>query len=211
MKRSFGVLISGSGTNLQALIDASQRDDYPGRLSVVISNRADVMGLQRAQRAGINAMCIDHRGKTRKIFETELIAALQDHDVELVALAGFMRLLTPFFLDAFDGQVVNIHPALSPSFPGIHGQQQAFEYGVRISGATVHFVDAGTDTGPIICQGAVPVYADDDHNTMKERILRMEHRLYPHALRLALSGDLVVQGRRVLLPREESGWMWQES
>ena len=203
----FGVLLSGSGTNLQALLDAAAQPDFPGRPAVVISNRRDAYGLERARQAGVPAVWIPHRGKDREEFDAELVATLRAHAVEWVALAGFMRLVTPTFLDAFPQRVINIHPALLPAFPGVDGQGQAHAYGVRIAGATVHFVDGGTDTGPIILQGAVPVLPDDTRDTLQARILKVEHQLYPRALALALSGQLSLEGRHVRLPAGVPGWI----
>lgn len=202
-----GVLVSGSGTNLQALLRA-QGDDF--HVAVVVSNRLDVLALERARLAGVPATVVPHRGRSRVEFEDALRATLAEHGVQWVALAGFLRVLTARFLDAFPGRVLNMHPALLPSFPGLHGQEQAWQYGVRIAGATVHLVDAGTDTGPIIAQGAVPVLADDDLQTLRERILVVEHRLYPMALRWAVQGRLRVEGRRVHvdLPPGEQTWVW---
>lgn len=201
------VLISGSGTNLQALIDACASDDFPATIAVVVSNRRDAFGLERARQAGIPAVWIPHRGKARAEFDGELVASLQAHGVEWVCLAGFMRIVTEVLLGAFPGRVLNIHPALLPAFPGTHGQAQALGGGVRIAGATVHFVDGGTDTGPIVAQGAVPVLPEDDEDALKQRILRVEHRLYPQVLRQAAEGRLRVEGRTVhvdLAPGETS-------
>jgi phosphoribosylglycinamide formyltransferase-1 len=193
------VLISGSGTNLQALLDACAAPSFPARVAVVISNRRDAFGLERARAAGVPAVWIPHRGKTRGAFDAELVAALQGHGVEWVCLAGFMRIVTPVFLGAFPQRVLNIHPALLPAFPGIQAQAQALAAGVKVAGATVHFVDAGTDTGPIIAQGAVPVRDDDDEDALKARILAVEHELYPRALRQAVEGRLRIDGRRVVV------------
>ena len=154
MTGRIGVLISGSGTNLQALIDAFAHDDTV-EVAVVISNKADAYGLERASTAGIPTVVIDHRGKSRRSFDAELVDALRSHRVSWVALAGFMRIITPVFLDAFPGRVINIHPSLLPAFPGVNAQQQAYDAGVAVTGATVHFVDAGMDTGPVIAQGEV--------------------------------------------------------
>ncbi|MDG1483275.1 MAG: phosphoribosylglycinamide formyltransferase [Myxococcota bacterium] len=208
MRQPVAVLISGSGTNLQALIDAASAPDYPAEIRVVISNRRDAFGLQRARDAGIEALWIPHRGRSRAAFEAELLEALSERSVSWVALAGFMRLLSEAFLSAYAGRILNIHPALLPAFPGVRGARQAVEYGVRIAGATVHFVDAGTDTGPIILQGAVPVLPDDDDDTLAARILTIEHQLYPRALALATSGQLRIEGRRVGLPDGEPGLLW---
>jgi len=187
-----GVLLSGSGTNLQALIDAGLE------LSVVISNRPKAYGLERARAAGVPAVHIGHRKfASRELFEEALTATLREHGVEWVACAGFMRILTPSFLNAWSQRVLNIHPALLPAFPGVDGQGQAHAYGVRIAGATVHFVDAGTDTGPIVAQAAVPVLPEDDREALQQRILAKEHRLYPMCLRMAVEGRLRIDGRRV--------------
>ncbi|MEL6349290.1 MAG: phosphoribosylglycinamide formyltransferase [Myxococcota bacterium] len=204
----FGVLISGSGTNLQALIDAAASPDYPGRLAVVVSNRRDALGLERARSAGIPARWIPHRKKAREDFEREVLDVLDEHDVEWVALAGFMRMLTPTFLDAFPGRLLNIHPSLLPAFPGLNGPRQALERGVRIAGATVHFVIPEMDAGPILLQGAVPVLDGDTEADLKERILSVEHRIYPRALALALSGQAQLEGQRVRLPDDQPGWLW---
>jgi phosphoribosylglycinamide formyltransferase-1 len=204
------VLISGSGTNLQALLDAAAAPDWPGRIALVISNRRDAFGLERARAAGVPALWIPHRGKSKEEFETELLAALDEHGVQWVALAGFMRLLSGRFLSHFPNRVLNIHPALLPAFPGLHAPEQALEAGVRVSGATVHLVDEGTDTGPIICQGAVPVLPGDDLDSLKARILTLEHQLYPLALRWAVEGRLQVKRGRIDLDLTEGerAWLW---
>lgn len=194
-----GVLISGSGTNLGALIAATAHD-HPARIAVVISNRADAGGLDRARAAGIPAEVLSHRGfPDRAAYDAQLVARLQSHGVRWVCLAGFMRIVTPTLIDAFDGRVLNIHPALLPAFPGLHAQAQALAYGVRVTGATVHLVDAGTDTGPIVAQQAVPVLPDDDEASLSARVLTAEHRLYPEALRWAVEGRLLVDGRRCVV------------
>ncbi len=209
MNTPVGVLLSGSGTNLQALLDAAA-EGTSFRIAVVISNRRDAHGLERARQAGVPAVWIPHRGKEREAHEAELVAALREHGAEWVALAGYMRLLKTTLLAAFPQRVLNIHPALLPSFPGTHGQRQAFEYGVRIAGCTLHFVDHGTDTGPIIAQGAVPVLPDDDEDALKARILGLEHELYPRVLRWAVEGRLRIDGRRVHvdLPEGEEAFVW---
>lgn len=193
-----GVLISGSGTNLQALIDAFA-DEAGIEIAVVISNKADAYGLERAARAGIPTAVVDHRGKNRRTFDAELVEVLRLHRVSWVALAGFMRIITPVFLDAFPGRVINIHPSLLPAFPGINAQQQAFDAGVEVTGATVHFVDAGMDTGPIIAQGAVPRHDDDSSDDLKARILEMEHRLFPMVMRMASEGRLSVDDGKAVV------------
>ena len=201
MSLKVGVLISGSGTNLQAILDAAATDDLGGaRVVVVVSNRPDAYGLERARKAGVPAVIVDHEAFAgREPFEEAIIEVLRKHEVELVALAGFMRLLTPRFLRSFPERVVNIHPALLPSFPGTHAQKQAFDYGVRITGCTVHFVDDGTDSGPVIAQAAVPVLPGDTEETLAARILKEEHRIYPHVLRLIATGRVTRTGRRVVV------------
>jgi phosphoribosylglycinamide formyltransferase-1 len=190
------VLISGSGTNLQALIDAAGTS-AGFRVALVVSNKRDAYGLERARAAGIPAEWLPARkGEPREAYDAALVDLLRANGVEWVCMAGFMRLVTPVLLDAFPWRVLNIHPALLPAFPGLHAQQQAFDAGVRITGATVHLVDGGMDTGPIVAQGAVPVMPSDSVDTLQQRILRMEHRLYPLVLRWAASGRLsVVDGR----------------
>jgi phosphoribosylglycinamide formyltransferase 1 len=199
MSLNVGVLISGSGTNLQAILDAAASGDLAGaRVVVVISNQAEARGLERARAAGVPAVLVDHKASAdREAFEDALLDVLRRYGVELVALAGFMRLLTPRFLRQFPDHVVNIHPALLPSFPGTHAQRQAFDYGVRITGCTVHFVDEGTDTGPVIAQAAVPVLPGDTAETLAARILVEEHRIYPHVLRLFAAGRISRTGRHV--------------
>ena len=195
-----GVLISGSGTNLQAIIDAILRGDLKAEIRLVISNRADAQGLERARRHGIETTVFDHRKvPSRENFDRALVAALRDRSVELVALAGFMRLLSPVMLDAFPGRVMNIHNSLLPSFPGIHGPKDAIEYGVKIAGCTVFFVTPGVDVGPVIVQAAVPVLPGDDEEHLAARILQQEHRIFPHAIALFQQGRLEIQGRRVIV------------
>ena len=195
-----GVLISGSGTNLQAIIDAIVRGDLKAEIRLVISNRADAQGLERARRHGIQTMVIDHRKfASREDFDRAILAALVDRSVELVALAGFMRLLSPVMLEAFPGRIMNIHNSLLPSFPGIHGPKDAIEYGVKIAGCTVFFVTAGVDVGPVIVQAAVPVLPGDDEQRLAARILLQEHRIFPHAIALFQEGRLEIQGRRVII------------
>ena len=195
-----GVLISGSGTNLQAIIDAILRGDLKAEIRLVISNRADAQGLERARRHGIETMVIDHRKfASREDFDRAILAALLDRSVELVALAGFMRLLSPVMLEAFPGRIMNIHNSLLPSFPGIHGPKDAIEYGVKIAGCTVFFVTAGVDAGPVIVQAAVPVLPGDDEQRLAARILLQEHRIFPHAIALFQQGRLEIQGRRVII------------
>jgi phosphoribosylglycinamide formyltransferase-1 len=197
-----GVLISGRGSNLQALIDAARRGELGGEVAVVVSNVGTAPGLERARQAGIPAVFRDHRGKKREDFDAELVEIMRAHHVDLVCLAGFMRLLSPVFVHAFPGRVVNIHPALLPAFPGLEAQRQAWEHGVKVSGATVHLVDEGLDSGPIVAQEAVSVLSADTPETLAARILEVEHRLYPRAVRLLLEGRCRVEGRRVIVEGE---------
>ena len=193
MSARFAVLVSGSGTNLQALLEAAEQASF--EICLVVSNREDAYGLERARQAGIKAVHVPHKGKTRQAFDAELVELLNTHDVDWILLAGFMRILSPVFLDAFPHRVVNIHPSLLPSFPGINAQKQAFDAGVRIAGATVHFVDAGMDTGPIIAQGAVAVHESDDEESLRQRILSVEHRIFPMVMQwLAEDRVSVVNG-----------------
>lgn len=196
-----GVLASGSGTNLQSLIDRAAKGELgPARLVVVGVNVPDCAALARAKAAALPTFVIDHRDfKTRAAFDQALLESLRAHQVDLLVLAGFMRMLGEELLAAFPQRVVNIHPALLPAFPGTHGQRQAFDYGVKIAGCTVHFVDAGVDTGPIIAQAAVPVYEDDDAAGLRSRILAEEHRLLPAVVRAIAERRVVLEGRRVRL------------
>lgn len=196
MKR-VGVLISGRGSNLQALIDAQKGGRLGGELAVVISNVAGAAGLERARAAGIPTVLSDHRGRPREAHDGDLIQHLQEQRVDLVCLAGYMRLLSPTFIRTFSGRILNVHPSLLPSFPGLDAQRQAWEYGVKVSGATVHLVDDGLDSGPIVMQEAVPVLETDDVEALSARILEAEHRLYPRAVALLLSGSYRIAGRRV--------------
>jgi phosphoribosylglycinamide formyltransferase-1 len=191
-----GVLISGRGSNLQALIDAAADPTYPAEITVVISNRADAAGLERAAIAGIPHLAIAH--PSREAFAAAADAALRQHGVGLVVLAGYMRILDTGFVEAWRDRLVNIHPSLLPAFPGLHPQRQALAAGVKFSGCTVHFVRAEIDTGPIIAQAAVPVHDGDDEERLAVRILEAEHRLYPMAVRLFAEGRLRIEGNRVM-------------
>jgi phosphoribosylglycinamide formyltransferase-1 len=192
-----GVLISGRGSNLQALIDAQQRGELAGgRIGVVFSNVAEAPGLARARKAGIPVAFLDHRGRAREDFDRDVAAILGSHGVDLVCLAGYMRLLSPVFLSAFPGRILNVHPALLPAFPGVKAQRQALEHGVKVSGATVHLVDENLDAGPIVAQEAVAVLPRDTEETLSARILDAEHRIYPRAVRAMLEGRVTVDGRR---------------
>jgi len=198
-----GVLISGTGTNLQAIIDRIAAGTLDCRIAVVVSNRADAAGLDRARRAGLATRVIDHRAFSgREEFDAAVVAALRAAGVDLVVLAGFDRLVTRVLLDAFPGRIMNVHPALLPAFKGLHAQRQALDYGVRVTGATVHFVDEHPDHGPIILQGAVVVAPDDTAETLAQRILEVEHTIYPAAIQLFAEGRLAVEGRRVRIAGE---------
>ena len=195
-----GVLVSGNGTNLQALIEAARAPDYPAAIALVLSNNPAAYALERARQALIPAGIVDQaRFPLREHLEQALLDGLRQHDVQLLCLAGFMRILSPAFLSSFGGPVLNIHPALLPSFPGLHAPRQALEHGVKISGCTVHLVDTGTDTGPIIIQAAVPVLPGDDEASLAARILREEHRIYPLAVRWVAEEAITLRGRVVQL------------
>lgn len=192
-----GVLISGRGSNLQSIIDAVGRGELDARIAVVISNRSDAAGLVRAREAGIDAVHLDaKRHADRLSYDRAVVDSLRQHGVDLVCLAGFMRLIGPPLLDAFPERILNIHPSLLPAFPGLEAQRQALDHGVRVSGATVHLVTAELDGGPIVLQGAVPVLDTDTVDSLSARILVEEHRLYPDAIRLVLDGGWRVESRR---------------
>ncbi len=195
-----GVLISGSGTNLQAIIDAIEAGSLDAKIQLVLSNKADAFGLARARKHGIRTEVLNHKDyPTREAYDQAVVELLHAQDVELVVLAGFMRLLSPLFVKAYSNRIMNIHPALLPSFPGLHVQKKAVDHGVRFSGCTVHFVNEECDEGPIIIQAVVPVFPDDTDETLAARILKQEHRIYPRAIQLYAQGRLRVSGRRVLV------------
>ena len=195
-----GILISGRGSNLQAIIDAIASGELVASIAIVISNRADAGGLARAELADIPTLVMPHKAyPDRATYDRALAAALKARGVELVCLAGFMRLLGPAFIDEFPNAVLNIHPSLLPAFPGMDAQQQAFDHGVKIAGATVHIVTAELDAGPIVCQAAVPVLDADTAETLSARILEAEHRLYPEGIRRLANGQWRLVGRRVVL------------
>lgn len=197
MNRRLGVLISGRGTNLQALIDAIRNAELNAEIAVVISNKPDASGLGRAQAAGIETLCIDHRDyASRELHDRAVVNALQERQVGLVCLAGYMRLVGAPLLDAFPNAILNIHPSLLPSFPGTDAQRQALDYGVKVSGVTVHLVTAELDGGPIVLQRTVPVMRGDTPDTLAARILIEEHQAYPAAVRIVLAGGWQVDGRR---------------
>ena len=194
-----GILISGRGSNMLALSDAVREGRVPGaEIVVVISDHADAAGLKRAAERGLETRAIERRGRTRVEHDAEIIEALRERDVELVCLAGYMRLLSPQFIEAFRGRILNIHPSLLPSFPGLEAQRQALHYGVKWTGCTVHFVDETLDGGPIIAQSVVPVHDNDTVETLSARILVEEHRLYAEALAGLVQGRYEIAGRRVV-------------
>jgi phosphoribosylglycinamide formyltransferase-1 len=198
MNRNLGILISGRGSNLQAIIAAIAAGTLDARIALVISNRADAGGLDRARSAGIETLYLSHRAfPSREAYDSALVDELRARGVGLVCLAGFMRLLSPVFIEAFPNAVLNVHPALLPAFPGVEAQRQAWAHGVKVSGATVHLVNRDLDAGPIVLQRAVPVLEDDTPDSLSARILEVEHQLYPEAIRLLLSGRWQLDGRRV--------------
>jgi phosphoribosylglycinamide formyltransferase-1 len=204
-KKRLGVLISGSGSNLQALIDACAAPDFPAEIALVISNKADAFGLERAQNAGITTKVLNHRDYADRVaFDRALTASLQDAGVDLVCLAGFLRLVTPEFVETWHNRLINIHPSLLPSFKGLHAPAQALAAGVKIAGCTVHFVRAEMDSGPIIAQAAVPVLANDTADTLAARILTQEHLLYPLAVQLWAEGKLVWEEDRLVNVAQQS-------
>lgn len=195
-----GVLASGSGSNLQAIIDSIDSGYLPCEMAVVVSDNPDAYALKRAERHGIPARVVLPKSfPGREAFDAEVARTLKESGVDLVVLAGFMRIVTGALINEFPMKVINIHPALLPSFPGLHVQQKAIEYGVKFSGCTVHFVDEGVDTGPIIIQAVVPIHNDDTEKTLSSRILKEEHSIYPYAIKLLAEGRVEVKGRRVLV------------
>ena len=199
MKKRIAILISGRGSNMVALADAISAGKVPNaEVAIVVSDKGAAAGLQLAQQRGLETAVVERRGRTREEHERDIIAILESREVDLVCLAGYMRLLSPCFIDAFRGRMLNIHPSLLPSFPGLDAQRQAIEHGVKVSGCTVHFVDDTLDGGPIIAQRVVPVLADDTEETLSVRILEQEHQLYTDALRIVVEGKYEVSGRRVL-------------
>lgn len=197
-RRTLAVLVSGSGSNLQALLEACKDDAFPARVSVVLANVDGILALERARAAGVPTVVVPHQGYTgRAAYDAALVAALAPHRPDIGCLAGFMRLVGGDFLRSFPLGVLNIHPSLLPSFPGLHAVQQALVHGARVTGCTVHLVDEGTDSGPIVAQAAVPVLETDTEATLAARIQHEEHRVYPLAVRLLASGALVRAGRRV--------------
>ena len=204
MTKRIGVLLSGRGSNFEALADSVVAGRIPdAEIAIVISNKPDAHGLERAKARGINARAIPSKGLQREEYDRQVVAVLVEHKVDLICLAGYMRLLSPYFVAAFPQRILNIHPSLLPSFPGLESQKQALEYGVKFAGCTVHFVDENLDAGPIILQATVPVCDGDDEHALSDRILREEHRLYTEAVKIILSGNYKIVGRRVLSPQKQ--------
>ncbi len=199
-KLKVAVLASGSGTNLQSIIDQTVAGRIAAEIVLVISNNPDAGALERAAQAGIPTACINHREfGSRQNFDQKVVRALQEAGTELVVLAGFMRIISDVFLAAFPQRIINIHPSLLPAFPGLHVQQKAIDYGARFSGCTVHIVDGGVDSGPIVIQAVVPVSSDDTEETLAARILKQEHKIYPQAIQWFAEGRICIEGRRVII------------
>ena len=199
MNKRIGVLLSGRGSNFEALAQSVSKQHIPNaKIVIVISNKPDAAGLERARALGIPSLAIASKGLEREAFDRKVVAALQEQNVDLICLAGYMRLLSPFFIAAFPQRILNIHPSLLPSFPGLESQRQALDYGVKFAGCTVHFVDENLDAGPIVLQAAVPVFDQDDEHALSERILKEEHRIYTEAVKIVLEGKYSIVGRRVI-------------
>lgn len=197
-----GVLASGRGSNLQSIMDAISSGQIKAKIGVVITDKPQAKALERAKEAGILAVCVDRTQYTAKEdFETALVTELRKYQVDLVILAGFMRILSPLFVQAYKDKIMNIHPSLLPAFAGAHAHRDVLAYGAKVSGCTIHFVDEGMDSGPIILQDAVPVYDDDTEDTLAARIIKVEHVLYPKAIALYLDGKLTVSGRHVIIKK----------
>jgi phosphoribosylglycinamide formyltransferase-1 len=199
MKRRLGVLLSGRGSNFEALADSAASGRIPdAEIAIVLSNRDGAPGIDRAKQHGILARAIPSKGLEREAYDRLVVSALQEQKVDLVCLAGYMRLLSPYFVAAFPNRILNIHPSLLPSFPGLESQRQALEYGVKFAGCTVHFVDENLDAGPILLQAVVPVGDAESEQSLSERILKEEHRIYSEAVKIVLDGKFKIEGRRVL-------------
>ena len=196
--KNIGILLSGRGSNFEAIARNVAAGKIPAKIALVISNREQAPGLERARAMGLKTLFIPSKGKEREAYDQEVVAALKDAQVDLVCLAGFMRILSPYFVRAFPGRILNIHPALLPSFPGLDAQKQALDYGVKFTGCTVHIVDEGMDTGPIVLQSVVPVLDDDTVETLSARILAEEHRIYSEAVCLMLEDKVHIEGRRTV-------------
>ncbi len=190
-------MASGRGSDFQSLIDAVEAGELDAELALLVCNSEDALAIERAKKHGVPWVYIDHRGKEREAFDREVAAVLKENEIDLIVLAGFMRILSPWFVREFKHRIINIHPSLLPSFPGAHGHRDALEWGVKVSGCTIHFVDEETDHGPIIIQKAVEVREDDTEDALSERILEWEHRLLPKAVQLYAEGRLQIEGRRV--------------
>lgn len=200
MKKRIGVLLSGRGSNFEALAESVSAGRIPNaEIAIVICNRPEAPGLKRAEARGIPTRMIPSKGLQREVYDRQVVAVLQEYKVDLICLAGYMRLLSPYFVATFPQKILNIHPSLLPSFPGLEAQEQALEHGVKFAGCTVHFVDENLDAGPIILQAVVPVLDTDDEHTLSERILKEEHRVYSEAVKIVLEGKYRIEGRRVLL------------
>jgi phosphoribosylglycinamide formyltransferase 1 len=199
MKKRVGVLLSGRGSNFEALAESVATERIPNaEIAVVISNREGAPGIQRAESCGIKTRVIPSKGLEREVYDRQVAAVLDEHQVDLICLAGYMRLLSPFFVAKFPNRILNIHPSLLPSFPGLESQRQALEYGVKLAGCTVHFVDENLDAGPIVLQAVVSVGDSDTEESLSGRILKEEHRIYSEAVRIVLEGKFKIEGRRVL-------------
>jgi phosphoribosylglycinamide formyltransferase-1 len=199
---NIGVLVSGRGTNLQAIIEAIEEGKIEGKIKIVISDNLDAYALKRAEQYNIETQYINHKEfKNREDYDKKIVETLENKEVELVVLAGYMRILSSYFIKAYKNKIINIHPALLPSFHGLRAQKQAVEYGVKISGCTVHFVDEGMDSGPIILQSAVEVSEDDTEESLAERILKEEHQIYSQAIQLFSQGRLIIKGRKVYIKK----------
>jgi phosphoribosylglycinamide formyltransferase-1 len=199
MKKRIGVLLSGRGSNFEALADSVAAGRIPDtHIAIVIANREGTLGIERAAARGIATKVIPSRGLEREAYDRQIVSVLREHQVDLVCLAGYMRLLSPYFIQCFPRRILNIHPSLLPSFPGLESQRQALEYGVKFAGCTVHFVDENLDAGPIVLQAVVPVLDTDTADTLSEKILREEHRIYSEAVKIVLDGRFKIEGRRVI-------------
>ena len=197
--KNIGILLSGRGSNFEAIARNAAAGKIPGRIVLVVSNREQAPGLERARQMGLKTLFVPSKGVERDAYDGKVVAALKEAQVDLVCLAGFMRILSPVFVRAFPGRILNIHPALLPAFPGLDAQKQALDYGVKFTGCTVHIVDEGMDTGPIVLQAAVPVLNDDTVETLSARILKEEHRIYSEAICLMLEDKVRIDGRRSVL------------
>jgi phosphoribosylglycinamide formyltransferase 1 len=202
---NLGILLSGRGPNFEAIANNIDAGRLAAKVSIVISNRADAGGIESARQRGLNALVIPSKGRQREEHDRDVVAALSGAKVDLVILAGYMRLLSPWFIQQFPQRILNIHPSLLPAFPGLEAQQQAFDYGVQVSGCSVHFVDEHLDHGPIIVQRTVPVLPNDDEHTLAARILEQEHKAYTEAIRIVIEGNYEIVGRRVVIRNASVG------